>query len=38
MCLGYAYEKSGSLFRPIFIHAFFNAITIVFVMYDLYQA
>lgn len=27
-CLGYAYEKSGSLFRPIFIHALFNAITI----------
>lgn len=24
MCLGYAYEKSGSLFRPIFIHAIFN--------------
>lgn len=28
VCLGYAYEKSGSLFRPIFIHAFFNAISI----------
>ena len=28
LCLGYAYEKSGSLFRPIFIHSFFNAITI----------
>ncbi len=28
MCLGYAYEKSGSLLRPIFIHAFFNAIVI----------
>jgi membrane protease YdiL (CAAX protease family) len=23
-CMGYAYEKSGSLFRPIFIHALFN--------------
>lgn len=23
--LGYSYEKSGSLFRPIFMHAFFNA-------------
>ncbi|MBA7714262.1 hypothetical protein ES703_123280 [subsurface metagenome] len=23
--MGYSYEKSGSLFRPIFIHAFFNA-------------
>jgi membrane protease YdiL (CAAX protease family) len=22
--LGYSYEKSGSLFRPIFVHAFFN--------------
>jgi membrane protease YdiL (CAAX protease family) len=32
VCLGYAYEKSGSLFRPIFIHAFFNAITIIFVL------
>jgi membrane protease YdiL (CAAX protease family) len=28
ICLGYAYEKSGSLFRPIFIHALFNAVTI----------
>jgi len=28
VCLGYAYEKSGSLFRPIFIHSFFNAISI----------
>ena len=24
-CMGYTYEKSGSLFRPIFIHIFFNA-------------
>ena len=24
LCLGYSYEKSGSLFRPIFIHVFFN--------------
>jgi len=32
VCLGYAYEKSGSLFRPIFIHAFFNAITITLVL------
>ncbi len=29
MCLGYSYEKSGSLFRPIFIHSLFNAISIV---------
>jgi len=28
LCLGYAYEKSGSLFRPIFIHSLFNAITV----------
>ena len=27
-CLGYSYEKSGSLFRPIFIHLFFNAYSI----------
>ena len=32
LCLGYAYEKSGSLLRPIFIHSFFNAITIAFVL------
>jgi membrane protease YdiL (CAAX protease family) len=25
MGMGYAYEKNGSLLRPIFIHAFFNA-------------
>jgi membrane protease YdiL (CAAX protease family) len=29
MGLGYAYEKSGSLYRPIFMHALFNGITIV---------
>ncbi len=29
VCLGYAYEKSGSLFRPIFIHALFNGSTII---------
>ena len=27
--MGYAYEKSGSLLRPIFIHLLFNATTIV---------
>ena len=27
-CMGYAYEKSGSLIRPIIIHAIFNAINI----------
>ena len=34
-CMGYAYEKSGSLFRPIFIHAFFNAITVIFVLLEI---
>lgn len=29
LCLGYSYERSGSLFRPIFIHALFNGITLV---------
>jgi len=29
ICLGYAYERSGSLLRPIFIHSLFNAITII---------
>jgi hypothetical protein len=28
LCLGYAYEKSGSLFRPIFIHSLFNALSV----------
>jgi membrane protease YdiL (CAAX protease family) len=32
VCLGYTYEKSGSLFRPIFIHSFFNAATIIAVL------
>ncbi len=27
-CMGYAYEKSGSLLRPIFIHVLFNAANI----------
>jgi len=27
-CMGYAYEKSGSLIRPIFIHAMFNAMMV----------
>jgi membrane protease YdiL (CAAX protease family) len=27
--LGYSYEKSGSLLRPIFMHAMFNGVTIV---------
>jgi membrane protease YdiL (CAAX protease family) len=29
VCLGYAYEKSGSLLRSIFIHILFNTISIV---------
>ncbi len=29
MCLGYSYERSGSLFRPIFIHLFFNGVTVI---------
>ena len=28
--MGYAYEKSGSLFRPIFMHVLFNGVTIAF--------
>jgi membrane protease YdiL (CAAX protease family) len=29
MLLGYAYERSGSLFRPMFIHALFNGMTLI---------
>jgi membrane protease YdiL (CAAX protease family) len=29
MSLGYSYERSGSLLRPIFIHAIFNATSVV---------
>ncbi len=29
LCLGYAYEKSGSLFRSIFIHSLFNSISVI---------
>jgi membrane protease YdiL (CAAX protease family) len=29
MLFGYAYERSGSLLRPMFIHALFNGITII---------
>ncbi|MGA2070850.1 MAG: hypothetical protein ABSG97_05825 [Sedimentisphaerales bacterium] len=28
ICLGYTYEKSGSLFRPIFVHMLFNGMSI----------
>jgi membrane protease YdiL (CAAX protease family) len=34
LCLGYSYEKSGSLFRPIFIHALFNAFAVISVLYQ----
>ena len=34
ICMGYAYEKSGSLLRSIFIHAFFNAINLIAVLYQ----
>jgi membrane protease YdiL (CAAX protease family) len=30
--LGYAYEKSGSLLRPIFVHAMFNAMSVITVL------
>jgi len=33
VCLGYAYEKSGSLLRPIFIHSIFNAIMVASALY-----
>ncbi|UCE98953.1 MAG: CPBP family intramembrane metalloprotease [Planctomycetota bacterium] len=32
VCMGYAYEKSGSLFRPIFIHSLFNASSVIAVL------
>jgi len=28
-CMGYSYERSGSLFRPVFIHMLFNASAII---------
>lgn len=34
VCLGYSYEKSGSLLRPIFIHAFFNASSVAIALYQ----
>jgi membrane protease YdiL (CAAX protease family) len=33
VCMGYAYEKSGSLLRPIFIHSCFNAVNITAALY-----
>lgn len=32
VAMGYAYEKSGSLLRPIFIHLLFNGVTIAFAL------
>jgi membrane protease YdiL (CAAX protease family) len=29
MCIGYSYERSGSLVRPIFVHSIFNAISVI---------
>ena len=34
VCLGYSYEKSGSLLRPIFIHMFFNASSVAIALYQ----
>jgi membrane protease YdiL (CAAX protease family) len=34
VCLGYSYEKSGSLLRPIFIHSFFNTASILATLYS----
>jgi membrane protease YdiL (CAAX protease family) len=35
LCMGYAYEKSGSLLRPIFIHCLFNTISIIGTLYNI---
>jgi membrane protease YdiL (CAAX protease family) len=32
VCLGYTYEKSGSLFRPIIIHSTFNGLSVIAVL------
>ena len=34
LVMGYAYEKSGSLFRPILIHLLFNSSSIIAVLYQ----
>ena len=34
ICLGYSYEKSNSLLRPIFIHSIFNTISITAALYS----
>lgn len=35
LCMGYSYEKSGSLLRPIFIHSLFNTISIIGTLYNI---
>jgi membrane protease YdiL (CAAX protease family) len=35
LSMGYAYEKSGSLLRPIFIHCLFNATSIIGTLYNI---
>jgi len=35
LCMGYAYEKSGSLLRPIFIHSLLNATSIIGTLYNI---
>lgn len=34
MCMGYAYERSGSLLRPMIIHSLFNGLAVVAVLLD----
>ena len=34
VCLGYAYEKSGSLFRPILMHSLFNGASVLGAFYQ----
>ena len=34
VCLGYSYEKSGSLLRPVFIHSLFNAASVISALYQ----
>ncbi len=33
MCMGYSYERSGSLFRSIFVHALFNGTSVLATLY-----
>ena len=34
LCIGYSYEKSGSLLRPIFIHSLFNTASLIAAIYQ----